>query len=69
MRSVHPGGEEHTLPVPVGHRGLHRVGAIEWILEEEEKHAKQIFGVIRVVFSFLLLLPILLSRVCLNLQA
>lgn len=46
MRSVHPGGEEHTLPVPVGHRGLHRVGAIEWILEEEEKHAKQIFGVI-----------------------
>lgn len=68
MRSAYPGGEGHTLPVPVSYRGLHRVGGHR-ILEEEEKHAKQIFRIIRVVFSFLLLLPILFSRVCLNLQA
>lgn len=26
MRSAYPGGEGHTLPVPVSYRGLHRVG-------------------------------------------
>lgn len=41
----------------VGHPGLHRAGAMEWILEEEEKHVRQILSE-SFVFSLLLLLPI-----------
>lgn len=63
-----PGEEGRTLPVSVGHRGLHRAKVTDWASEEEGKDAKQIF-----LESFKLCFPscldylYLFSKVCLNL--
>lgn len=54
----------------VGHRGLHRAGAKEWVLEKEGNHVKQILSEsFESCFPFSLYYPYLFSRVCLNFQA
>lgn len=49
--------------------GFTELGAVEWSLEEAEKHVKQILSLsFELCFSFCLYYPYIFLKICLNLQ-